>query len=41
MEDSGSESDVNCGNMAQEFSKKNVSIWPRDCFDTSVKNVAA
>jgi hypothetical protein len=42
MEDIGVESNLNSGGLAQEVSKKNVSIWPRDCFsDILVTNVAA
>ena len=33
MEDTGVEGDLNCRGLTQEVSeKKNISIWPRDCF---------
>jgi hypothetical protein len=31
MEDSGAESDLNCGDLAQEVSEKNFRMLPRDC----------
>jgi hypothetical protein len=42
MEDFVAVSDLNSADLAQEISVKNFSIWPRDCFCSSlVKNVAA
>ena len=43
MEESVADSGLNCVSLlAQEFSEKNLSIWPRDCSCNSlVKNVAA
>ena len=43
MEESVADSGLNCVSLlAQEFSEKNLSIWPRDCScNILVKNVAA
>jgi hypothetical protein len=42
MEDTGAVGDLNCGNLAQEVSKKNVHMLPRDCsYDILAKDVAA
>jgi hypothetical protein len=41
MEDFVTESDLNCADLAQEFSLDNFNIWCRDYFcDILVKNMA-
>jgi hypothetical protein len=41
MENSVTESDLNCADLAQEVSVENFNKWPRDCFcSTLLKNLA-
>ena len=42
MEDFVTQSDLNCGDLAQQVSVENFNMWPSDCFcGILVKNVAA